>query len=167
VALTHTDIFSSLDLIAIFRQLIEVAARTLGVERVSIWRFTPGRRAIRCHALFELSSGRHSSGVELNADAYPDYFAALAATDVIAADDAQRDPRTREFTDGYLIPLGIGAMMEVPIHPDGILCHEHVGPSRTWLPDEQLFGIAVGHLAAHAISHCAAKSAAASEGKGE
>jgi hypothetical protein len=44
-------------------------------------------------------------------------------------------------------------MLEVPIHPDGVLCHEHVGPPRKWRPDEQLFGIAVGHLAAHAISH--------------
>jgi hypothetical protein len=153
VDLTHTEVFDGPDLAAIFRQLVEVAARTLGVERVSIWRFTADRRAIRCHALYELSSGRHSAGAELKADAYPDYFAALAATEVIAADDARRDPRTREFTDGYLVPLGIGAMMEVPIHPDGVLCHEHVGPPRPWLPDEQLFGIAVGHLAAHAISH--------------
>lgn len=155
VALTHTDIFSSQDLNAIFRKLVEVSARTLGVERVSIWRFTADRKAIHCHALFELTLGRHSSGVELAAANYPDYFAALASTDVIAAADAQRDPRTREFTDGYLVPLGIGAMMEVPIHPDGVLCHEHVGGVRHWLPDQQLFAIAVGHLAAHAISHCA------------
>lgn len=153
VALTRTEVFSSPDLSAIFRRLIEVAARTLGVERVSIWRFTPNRKTLHCHALFELSLGRHSAGVELSADAYPNYFAALAATDVIDADDAQQDPRTREFTEGYLVPLNIGAMMEVPIHPDGVLCHEHVGASRQWLPDEQLFGIAVGNLAAHAISH--------------
>jgi serine/threonine protein kinase len=153
VELTRTEIFTSSDLSAIFRELVEVAARTLHVERVSIWRFTADRKAIHCHALYELSAKRHSSGIELNAETYPNYFAALAATDVIAADDAQRDPRTREFTDGYLVPHGIGAMMEVPIHPDGVLCHEHVGPPRHWLPDEQLFGIAVGHLAAHAISH--------------
>lgn len=153
VDLTRTGVFSGPDIDAIFRQLVEVSARTLGVERVSIWRFTPDRRAIHCHALFELAPNRHSSGVELAADNYPHYFAALAATDVIAADDAQRDPRTSEFTEGYLVPLGIGAMLEVPIHPDGVLCHEHVGPGRKWRPDEQLFGIAVGNLAAHAISH--------------
>lgn len=153
VALTRTEVFSSPDLTAIFRRLVEVAARTLGVERVSIWRFTANRKALFCHALFELSLGRHSAGIELSAEAYPNYFAALASTDVIAADDAQHDPRTLEFTESYLVPLDIGAMMEVPIHPDGVLCHEHVGASREWLPDEQLFGIAVGNLAAHAISH--------------
>jgi GAF domain-containing protein len=34
-----------------------------------------------------------------------------------------------------------------------MLCNEHVGLPRTWRPDEQLFAIAVAHLAAHAISH--------------
>jgi hypothetical protein len=152
VALTRAEAFAGPDLDAAFRRLVEAAARTLGVERVSVWRLTPDRKTLRCHALFELSTGRYSAGIELNADAYPAYFAALATTDVIAADDARRDPRTREFADGYLVPLGIGAMMEVPVHPGGVLCHEHVGPPRRWLPDEQLFAIAVGNLVTHAIS---------------
>jgi serine/threonine protein kinase len=153
VELTRTETFGGSDLNAIFQQLVEVAARTLRVERVSIWSFTNNRQTMHCDALFELSDNRHSSGVELNACDYPNYFRAMCATDVIAATDAQTDPRTSEFTEGYLKPLGIGAMMEVPIHPNGVLCHEHIGPPREWLPDEQLFGIAVGHLAAHAISH--------------
>jgi GAF domain-containing protein len=145
-------VFAEHDLEAIFRKLIEVAAETLEVERVSLWRFTPDRRAIRCAALYERGTGQHSCGMELTADAYPSYFQALATSEVIAADDAQVDPRTREFTETYLTPLGIGAMMDVPIPPDTMLCNEHVGPPRTWRPDEQMFAIAVAHLAAHAIS---------------
>ena len=152
VSLTRSSILAGPDLGASFRQLVEVAARTIHVDRVSIWRFTADRRAIRCDSLYELSANRHTSGAELQASAYPSYFDALAQTDVIAADDAQRDPRTCEFADSYLQPLGIGAMMEVPVPPDAVLCHEHVGPPRTWLPDEQLFAIGVGQLAALAIS---------------
>jgi serine/threonine protein kinase len=161
VALTRTEVFPGPDLETVLRRLVEGAARTLGVERVSVWRLSPDRRTLRCHILYELSPGRFSSGAELNAREYPDYFAALAATDVLAADDARTDPRTREFKDGYLVPLGIGAMMEVPIRPDGVLCHEHVGSPRAWLPDEELFGLAVGHLVAHAMSHWQAKGTAA------
>jgi GAF domain-containing protein len=153
VSLTQNDLFAGASLNANLRRLVEVAAKTLSVERVSIWRFTENRRAIRCQVLYELSTGQFSAGAELAADAYPNYFKALAATQLIAADDARQDSRTREFTDGSLVPLGIGAMLEVPVPPDGVLCHEHVGGVRKWLPDEQLFGIAVGHLAAHAISH--------------
>lgn len=153
VALMHAEVVAGPDLTATFRKLVEAAAQTLNVERVSIWRFTADRQAIRCHALYELTPAKHSAGMELAADSYPRYFEALSATDVIAAEDAQQDPRTSEFRDSYLIPLGIGAMMEVPVHPDAVLCHEHVGGPRVWSPDEQLFAIAVGHLAAHAITH--------------
>jgi serine/threonine protein kinase len=152
VALTRSDVFASPDLIATFRQMTEAAALTLGVERVSVWCYTEDRQAIRCEALYERSLERHTTGVELNAASYPAYFEALACSEVIAAEDAQRDPRTREFTETYLAPLGIGAMMDVPIHPGGVLCYEHVGPPRKWLPDEQLFAIAVAHLVAYAIS---------------
>jgi GAF domain-containing protein len=152
-ALVHADVFSAADLSAILRQLVEVSARTLNVARVSIWRLTPDGQKLRCDSLFELSAGGHSGGFELNAADYPSYFAALAATEVIAADDARTDPRTREFTAGYLVPLGITSMMEVPVHPNGVLCHEHVGERRAWLPDEQMFAVAVGHIAAHAIAH--------------
>jgi serine/threonine protein kinase len=152
-ALVHADVFSSHDLSAILRQLVEVAARTLGVARVSIWRRSADGHTLRCDALFELHDGRHSSGMTLDADAYPNYFAALSASDVISAPDARTDPRTREFADGYLVPLGITSMMEVPVHPNGVLCHEHIGDRRAWLPDEELFAVAVGHIAAHAISH--------------
>jgi serine/threonine protein kinase len=152
VALTRSEVVSGPDLLATLRHMVEVAARTLQVERVSIWGFSDDRRTMRCQALYELGPDRHTAGVELNADAYPNYFAALAVSEVIAADNARTDPRTCEFTDGYLVPLGIGAMMEVPIPPAGVLCHEHVGPPRHWQPDEQMFAIAVGHLAAHVIS---------------
>jgi hypothetical protein len=152
-ALVHADVFSARDLSATLRQLVEVAARTLGVARVSLWRLTPDVQTLRCDVLFELPAGRHSAGQQLTAADYPDYFAALAASEVITADDARTDPRTREFTAGYLVPLGITSMMEVPVHPNGVLCHEHVGERRHWLPDEELFAVAVGHLAAHAITH--------------
>jgi hypothetical protein len=152
-ALVHADVFSAADVNAILRQLVEVSARTLNVARVSIWRLSADGHTLRCDSLFELARGRHSDGQTLNADAYPKYFAALAATEVIAADDARTDPRTREFTAGYLVPLGITSMMEVPVHPHGVLCHEHVGERRAWLPDEQMFAVAVGHIAAHAIAH--------------
>ena len=66
------------------------------------------------------------------------------------------DPRTREFTQAYLNPLDIGAIMDAPIHLDGVLlgvvCHENVGSPRMWLPDEQLFAIAIANLVSQAIS---------------
>lgn len=132
------------------RQILEVAAETLGVARVSVWRYRPDRAGIECLDLFDAGDAQHSSGAVLEARIHPGYFAALAREEVIAADDAVRDPRTKEFADDYLRPLGIGAMLDVPTTVggvrDGVLCHEHLGGPRRWTEDEKTFAVAVGNL---------------------
>ncbi len=131
-------------------RMTEVVARTLKTERVSIWRYNDAHSAISCVELYELSAHRHSSGAELLIEDYPDYFKALAASEIIAADDAYRDTRTCEFSERYLQPLGITSMMDVPIYVagrlDGVLCHEHIGAGRQWRPDEQMFAVAAANL---------------------
>jgi len=156
VRLTRSEVFSAPDLTTIFHRMIEVAARTLGIERVGVWSYTANRNAIRCELLFERTSGRTSSGTILHAKDFPGYFAALETNEVIPAHDARLDPRTSAFTETYLNPLGIGSIMDAPIHVSGrlygVVCHEHVGPPRRWMPDEQLFAIAIANLVSQAIS---------------
>jgi len=128
----------------------ETSAKTLGVPRVSIWRYNKDRTAIRCVDLFEPATGRHTSGLELSATDYPGYFAALDSLEVLDAADANSDPRTREFSEHYLKPLGIGAMLDAPIQlsgrVEGVVCHEHIGSRRRWTADEQMFAVAVANL---------------------
>jgi PAS domain S-box-containing protein len=132
------------------RQILEVAADTLAVARVSVWRFDPQRTAIECLDLFDAVSGQHSSGAILEARTHPSYFAALVNEEIIGADDALTDPRTAEFLDDYLRPVGIGAMLDVPTTVDGVrdgvLCHEHLGGARIWTEDEKTFAVAIGNL---------------------
>jgi PAS domain S-box-containing protein len=152
IALTRSEALQTADLWTALQQITQVDATTLGVERVSFWRFSEDRTAIRCVELYELSAGRHSSGHELVSAQYPSYFRALSESDVVSADDARGDPRTAEFADTYLIPLGITSMMDVPVSLNGglvgVLCHEHVGPARKWTPDEQAFALAMASLVA-------------------
>jgi len=156
VNLTRSEVFSEPELTATFQRMIEVAARTLQVERVGVWRYMDERQAIRCELLFERTTGQTSSGVVLHARDFPSYFAALQSSEVIPAHDARTDSRTSAFTDSYLNPLGIGAIMDAPIHVNGqlygVVCHEHVGPPRKWMPDEQLFAIAIANLVSQAVS---------------
>ena len=50
--------------------------------------------------------------------------------------DANGDRRTGELSAEYLTPLGIGAMLDVPIRVRGevmgVLCNEHLGGPRRW-----------------------------------
>ena len=150
--LTQSEMFQVTDLLSPLRHLLEVTAKTLEVERISIWHFNEDRTAIRCLNLYELGADRHSAGVELQAETYPRYFQALVQESTITADDAHHDPRTSEFSKSYLSPLGINSMLDVPIRlfgkVEGVLCHEHVGPQRQWMHDEQLFVTAIANLIA-------------------
>ena len=137
--------FSLKDMLA---ELTETATATLDVERTSVWVLSDDRKSMRCFDLYERSHGRHSKGVTLSAENYPDYFEALETGRAIDAHDARSDPRTREFRDGYLIPLGITSMMDAAIRMHGqvigVVCHEHIGPPRVWQPTELHFAGALG-----------------------
>ena len=125
-----------------------LAARTisdmLGADRVSLWQFRDEPRAIDCQGLFQRSEGRFELvEMSLLESAYPRYFAAVSGYRPVLAEDARRDPMTSEFTDGYLIPLGIFSMLDVPLRLGdalvGVLCCEQLGGIRQWTGDEVKF----------------------------
>jgi PAS domain S-box-containing protein len=154
-ALTRIDFYQNENLEQTLRYITETAAQLMCVERVSLWRYAQSRSAIHCIDLYESSLDRHSRGAELQAELYPAYFQALASSEAIVADDAHADPRTREFSETYLTPLGVAAMLDTPIflhgRVDGVLCHEQVGVPMPWTPEDRLFGIALANLIALAI----------------
>jgi PAS domain S-box-containing protein len=138
------------------RTILVTSARTLQVDRLSMWRFDEPRSAIRCVSLYRCCDDRHEADAVLPRGAAPAYFAALEGERVIAAADAATDPRTREFLDTYLKPNRIGAMLDVPLRQNnvsiGVLCAEHVGGARAWTIDEQNFAVASANLISMAIA---------------
>jgi diguanylate cyclase (GGDEF)-like protein/PAS domain S-box-containing protein len=138
------------DVCETMRIVTEAAARTLQVQRASVWLYNDAQSLIRCADLYDQRIGSHSDGKELSASEFPAYFRALEEERVIAAHDAHADPRTREFSESYLSPLGIGSMLDAPIRLGsrmvGVVCHEHVGAARQWALDEQNFAHAMADL---------------------
>lgn len=163
LAITRSDLFATGDCDAMVRSLTEMAAKQLGVERVSLWRFNQARNAILCLDLYELSRERHRGGDELPMDAFPRYLEAIRGEEAVVADDALTDELTRELADAYLRPLGIGSMLDVPIRlrgvTEGVLCHEHVGPAISWTLEQRMFAVATGNLAALALEQEARRKA--------
>ena len=155
ISLTRNESHQSGGIEESFRRITETSAETLGVSRVSLWRYNPDRTAITCVDLYELEAKVHSSGITLHASNYPRYFQGMSEMELIVADDAHTNPHTFEFSDSYLTPLGIGSMLDAPIRFGGaveyVLCHEHVGRSRQWTADEKTFAIAVANLVSLAL----------------
>ncbi len=139
------------------REVTREASRAIEVERASVWLLSADRQELRLVTLYEASPDRDSRGVVLLASEYPRYFDALESGRAIDAHDACSDPRTSEFTDGYLEPLGITSMLDAAVRDGGrvigVVCHEHVGPLRTWTSDEIAFAGAVGDQVALILSN--------------
>ncbi len=145
--------FSALGVV--FKDLTEVAAETLEIDRVSIWLCDEEKKSIRCQDSYERDTHQHSVGMVLAERDHPVYFAALTAERNIVAEDARADPRTRDFSASYLEPHGISSMLDATIRRGGemmgVVCHEHRGPIRRWTLDEQNFAGSVADLSALAI----------------
>ncbi len=123
------------------RIITETGSRVLGVERSSVWILDEAGSTLNLLNLYEQTSNRHSAGHTLLAEDFPSYFQAIAREEhAIAAHNAHTDYRTREFSQSYLAPFGIGAMLDAPVRRRGrvigVLCHEHVGGSRQWMTEE-------------------------------
>lgn len=163
LSLAKSQAIDAGDLEGALRELTEGASDGMVCARASIWIYDEARTKIRCLDLFERDAGRHSTGLELDAATFPGYFAALAEARQIVANDAHVHPATREFSAGYLTPLGIVSMLDAPIRVGGetigVLCHEVVGTPRAWSAEEQAFGGNVADIASRAFEAKSRKDA--------
>jgi len=155
VELARSKTLNRGDLSAAVKEIIEATTNTLRVERASVWLYKDERSKIHCIDMYESSASGHSQGIELAAVDYPAYFHALKQERTIAAHNAHTDPRTKEFSQFYLSPLGITSMLDAPIWLDGetvgVVCHEHVGPVREWTLEEQNFAGSIADLVSMAM----------------
>ena len=151
------EVISFGDLKGSFQRLTEEAAVAIGVERASVWLLSDDKTILRCISLFEFRAKKHSSGAILNYADHPRYFEAINNESRINAGDAQNDPRTSEFTEGYLIPIGISSMLDAGIYIEGdlkgVVCFEHTGEKRIWYSDEESFASTMASIVAQTIAN--------------
>jgi two-component system, cell cycle sensor histidine kinase and response regulator CckA len=134
------------------QEVAEIAATALNVNRVSVWRFINERSAIRCEFLYQPARKSHYEGTILHAHDFPNYFRALEVRRVVPVIDLAGDPLMDEFREAYFRPLGISAMVDAPIYEAGdvtaIVCHEIVGPPRSWTRQDCEFAATVAEVIA-------------------
>jgi HAMP domain-containing protein len=155
--LTRGEALYEDDLNATLRRLCEAAARTLGSERASLWRWDAGRTALHCEELYELSLQRHSTVSNESMRCHIARFSSPQNAVIVTGDDAATVPCEAQFKDGCLSPLGNTSVLDAPISLNGqvigVLCLEHVGPARHWEPDETMFATAMTNLVSMAFGH--------------
>ena len=112
--------------------LTETVAGTVSARRISVWNLTTDGRRLLCEDSFDKETGGHTQGMELTADDLPQFFQSLLQQEEILAVDAAADPRTAELHRVYLHPLGLRALVSVPI----VRGEQAVGV--IWLEDDAL-----------------------------
>ncbi len=146
-------------LVRMFQQATKLIASTLSVARVGIWLYEHARTQLRLACQYDRSREAYRADDVLRESDFPAYFRALRDYRAIVADDARTHPLTSELTAAYLVPNEITSMLDAPLvrHGEmvGVVCHEHVGPRRTWTPGETSFVASVADLVAVAMEQAA------------
>ena len=136
-----------------------LVSQSLAVDRVGLWMFERGSTDLRCIDMYVRSKDEHVAGEVLDARGFPTYVQALESCRAIVADDARADPHTREMRDVYLVPNGITSMLDAPVFKEGdvvgVLCHEHVGPLRSWSKDEVALAASAADIVASVFEQSA------------
>ncbi len=140
-------------------QITETSAKVLSAFRGSLWLYKQDDSStMECVDMYDSESYEHMKTPDIHASEYRNYFASLDENRVIAAHDAQRDFRTEDLAQSYLIPNKITSVLNVPIRlwgrAVGILAYESRGPLRKWTAEEQSFAGSMANLASLALESC-------------
>jgi PAS domain S-box-containing protein len=145
----------------------ELLVNAVQVERASVWLLDPTRSHLELIDLFVRTTATHQHGAKLPARDFPAYFAAMRSGRVIDAHNAAVDPRTCEFADSYLRPLGIVAMLDAAIRFGsevvGTVCLEYVGAAHVWQGHEIEFAGEIADQLSLALHNRARSEAQARE----
>lgn len=135
--------------------LLQSAQQGLQVQRVSLWLYSQDEQSIVCQLLLN-GDMQADEPLRLSSSQFPLYFQALRRERAIVAHDARTDPQTAEFGHPYLQQHDIHAMLDLPVRHlgkvIGIICCEHTGSARQWLPAEVQFAAALADQVGRALN---------------
>lgn len=140
-----------------------ICAQALEVDRVGVWFFDGPW--LRGDVIYDRRDGHFTRRARLAMDDFPTYAAALRQRRAVVAPDARSDEVTRELTQAYLEPNGIGALLDAPLYVHGevvgVVCHEHVSGVRHWTEREVDFASTVADMCASVLEQVARAEAEA------
>lgn len=151
----HNKLFYEGDVKEGAKVLTKEVTKSIGSDRCSIWIYNEDKTSINCQQLYIQSEDKWYQGLELKKEDFDPYFISLSVDPIIIADDAETHPATSCFSEGYLKPLGIKSMLDVPIiyRGDiiGVLCIENL-TRRNWKETEVHFAQLLSSLYTFAYS---------------
>jgi two-component system, sensor histidine kinase and response regulator len=151
-AFMQSDTMQRASLVQALRHLAEATAETLGVERVSFWRFSPDQTCLTAIDIFNSETQTHIPDHTIYAADHPAFFKTMINQGEVVADSFQQDHRTSSFLTTHETTQNIGSSMSMSIRcdgtPVGMISAEKCGPAIQWSQEQKLFMAAVTGIAA-------------------
>lgn len=142
VGLTKEDKLYNKELRTVYNNICEIASKSLGVERVSIW-ILEEKATLLVRKVLYSSSTEDNEEIILKEKDYPLYFRSMQDKLFIKANNAFTHSDTKGFTKTYLEPLNICSMLDCLFRldgePVGVLCCETQGKFVEWTTEDVLF----------------------------
>ena len=145
------------DLLTAIQAITEATAKILEVERVGIWLYDDSKSYLKSLDLYQNKLNEHIREINLNLKDYPNYLQAISSlqNNIITANDARNDPRTKDFLENYLKPLDIFSMLDAGIwigeEMVGVICIEKSSQIKYWTIEEEFFVRSIANLVSLAI----------------
>ncbi|OBX23095.1 MULTISPECIES: sigma 54-interacting transcriptional regulator [Bizionia] len=143
------------DLDYILQEITALAAKTMQVERVSIWSFNDEKTDLRLESSYNSKDQTCEKVMQFKIEDYSNYFKDLFKNNIIRADNTLDNESTNDFVKNYFKPLGITSALDVLIQGYngyyGVLCFEHRGASRQWTLEEEEFVTSISNVISLAI----------------
>lgn len=156
LSVSQSPLVDNGELLAAYRLVINSLHEGLNIQRAGVWFVKSDYSEISCQLLIDTYHETEIEELLISAEDYLNYFHALKSERAILAHDAHDHQATAEFSEGYLTPLNISSMLDVPIRHKGemigIICCEHIGEKRIWTEDEASFAGSMADLIGRAIN---------------
>jgi PAS domain S-box-containing protein len=137
------------------KTLTKEVTESINTDRCSIWLYNSDKTSIICQQLYIKKEDEWYSGVEMDKKDFTSYFEHLEINPIIIANNAETHTATYCFVEGYLKPLGIKSMLDVPImyrgDVIGVVCIESK-TLREWIGLEVNFAQMLSSLYSFAYS---------------
>lgn len=132
------------------RSITREITEQLEVSQCGIWRFSDEESTLTSLMVYDKSNSFYHKDTILNSSLAPEYFRAIRTERIIAAEDAETHPSTKEFKDFYLQPLSIKSLLDIPFYIDGrfsgVICCEHKYVTRPWTDEDKMYLQAVSEI---------------------
>ena len=155
ISQSHNSLFYQGNIKDGAKTLTKEVTESIDADRCSIWLYNSDKTSIICQQLYIKKEDEWYSGVEMLKKDFIPYFERLEIDPIIIANDAETHTATYCFAEGYLKPLGIKSMLDVPImyrgDVIGVVCIESK-TSREWIELEVNFAQMLSSLYSFAYS---------------